>query len=266
VPAAPLSVAVVVTAASTLGTIALALHPAPFDDGAALLAGGGLGVTTVVAVAGTLLARSRWARVVDIALAATWVGVGIALDSVMGLVVIGVGALALGASAGPWLGAWLRRLPLALGPPPAAVVALLTLVTVPAALGLASAGTAPGAGSWTLAAWSLALAVFVGRAATGSLIALRFGHPIVAVAVTPFMPLPAALVAVMSAFLVAATGWRRDVRVALVPVQPVTGRPVRLPPELVPGHVLDAAGLGGDGRPKGGGSSPDESGQGKERP
>lgn len=246
-PAAPLIVALLVVLATAVGAAGLGISPAPLADGAAILATAGLVIAGLVAVAGVLLARSRWSRWLAAGVAATWVGIGTTQSSRWGMATAAVAAVALAGVAGPWLARWLRRRPTADGPPPAAVVALLGLVATPAALALALADGVPAAG-WMLGVWSPVAALAIGRAWPGALAIGRVLHPLVAAACGVLLPLPGMAVALGSAAVVSGATWRRDVAVAIAPVVPVTGAAVRFPPELTPPEILEAAGLDETGR------------------
>lgn len=247
-PPAPLAVALTTATATIAGVIGLAVSPDPYAPGVALLAALGMVLFTIVSVSGTLLARSRWARPAASAVGVAWLAVGIVVDSGWGYVMMVTGAATLGAAAGPWLRGWLRRLPSSDGPPPAAVVVLLALVATPAAVALT--GTEPSAALWAFAGWSALIALALARALPGALTAARLGHPLAAAAAIPFLPLLPAVVATASGLVVALGAWRRDVAIAVVPLQPgESAAPLRIPPELVPEEVLRAAGLDELGRP-----------------
>lgn len=246
-PAAPLVVALLIVATSGVGWVTLGLAPSPFAVSAAVLFTAGFAVVTVVAVSGTLLARGRWARRLGILVAGTWIAVGATVDTAWGYAVVVIGAAALAANLGPWLGRWLRRLPSAEGTPPAAVVALLTLVLTPPAIALAGpGGVAPA--SWAFAAWSAILALALGRTATGSLTAARVLHPAAGLVAAIAVGMPAAVPMLCSAVLVSALCWRRDLAAAIAPTVPGRAGVLRLPPELAPASVLEAAGADESGR------------------
>ena len=247
VPAAPFIVALLIVTASAVGSVTLALAPSPFATSAAGLFTAGFAVVTVVAVSGTLLARGRWARHLGSLVAGTWIVVGTIVDTRWGYAAVVIGAGALAANLGPWLGRWLRRLPSADATPPAAVVALLSLVLTPAAIAVAGpGGVAPA--SWALSAWSAILALALARTTPGSLSAARLVHPAAAIAAALAVGMPTAIPMLVSAVIVTALCWRRDLAVAIAPI--VSPRPgvLRLPPELAPPRVLEEAGADESGR------------------
>jgi len=143
----------------------------------------------------------------------------------------------------------LRRLPITGGVPAAAVVALLTLVLTPPALALADRAQVA-AVTWGFAGWSLLLALLVARAVPGSLLLVRWIHPVAAAATAISAGFPVAVVPLVAAAIVASLAWRRDLASALAPMLPESGGVFRLPPELAPPEVLEAAGADATGRRK----------------
>ena len=249
VPAAPLIVALLAAAASVAGIVTLALAPAPLADSSATLFTGGMAMATLVAVAGILLARGRWARHLGTLLGLIWIAIGAVIETAAGFGLIALGATTVAATAGPWLGRWLRHLARADGAPPAAVIALLTLVLTPTA----SALVAPNgvhAATWGFSAWSVVLALAMARIVPGSLSAARIVHPIAGVVTALVVGVPGAIAPVVSGVVVAAMCWRRDVSLAVAPIVAPGGPALRIPPELAPIEVLTAAGADAAGRRK----------------
>lgn len=248
-PAAPLTVTALLSLSTVLGTLHLAFGGV-VDPSAALVAGAGLVVFTIVAASGTLLARGRWAAPADAAVALTWIGLAVVVPlEGLSIALLVVAAAALAAALGPWLRRWLRRLPRADGPPPAAVVLLLALMATPVAAALASPNGI-GIGAVVLAAWSAALALGIARMLPGSLLAARVVHPALAIAAAVETGMPGGAVITATAAVVAAMAWRRDVALAITPVSPRRGDAIAIPPELVPPEILEAAGLDDRGRPR----------------
>jgi hypothetical protein len=241
VPPVPLIVAGSLAAASLIGTVHLAVDEAPFAADAAALIGIGMMILAVTAIAGVLLARSRWSRPVATGVAAGWVAIA-ASRSVSGwsIAVIALSSLALGGSLGPWLGKWIRHLASAEGPPPAAVVALLLLLATPTVVGLVSVDRVTPIG-WGFAGWATVLALSLARAVPGALTGARVVHPALSVAVgLTAGPVAAAALGTLG-LLAAGFAWRREVAVALTPRSTGRAGALRIPPELAPPGVLDAA-------------------------
>ncbi len=246
-PAAPLVIALLVAATAVAGTVVLAVAPEPMSPAAALLFAAGMVPTAVTAVSGILLVRGRWSGRLGCLVGLLWIWVGAGLDSGARLAVVGCGAAALAATAGPWLRRWLRQRPMADGVPPAAVVMLLTLLLTPALLAIAEPGRVRTA-TWVFASWSLALALLVARTAAGAVAAVRVLHPTIAAATAMTTPLPVAVVVAATAALVTTLAWRRDLRRAIAPAAITAGVVHRFPPELAPPEVLRAAGVDETGR------------------
>ncbi|MEX1208854.1 MAG: hypothetical protein WEE36_09705 [Acidimicrobiia bacterium] len=246
---APLIVAAALGIASLAGAIHLAVDETPFAPGAAGLIAVGMMILALTAVAGVLLARSRWSRLAAAGVAAGWIAIaGSSSVSRWSVATIASAGLALAGSLGPWLARWLRHRASADGPPPAAVVALLLLLATPAAVGLVSAGgvALPG---WVLAGWSVVLALSLARAMAGSLTAARVVHPVLSVAAGVTAGVAGGVVLGLLGLAVAGLAWRREVAISVAPR--LTGgaqSALRIPPELAPPDVLDAAGADSTGR------------------
>ena len=243
-PAAPLIVALLVSAVTVAGSVMLALQPDPFSPGAALLFSGGMVLTTVAAAAGILLARGRWAGRIGAAIGTAWVVVGAAHPGWSGAALAAVGGLTVAAALGPWLTDWLRRLPTAGGVPALAVALLITLLVTPTALAAATPDEVHPA-IWALSAGALLVALLVARVVPGSRLLVRVGYPAASVAAGWFAGWPVGAVAVASGVMVALLAWQRGLGFTLtVPA----GAVHRLPPELAPAAVLEAAGADESGR------------------
>lgn len=248
-PAAPLTVTALLTLCTILGASQLAFGEV-LAPSSAVVAGIGLVMMTLVAASGILLARGRWATPTGVAIAATWIGTALAAPlGVLSLAVVASGGLALFALLGPWLSRWLRHLPRADGPPPAAVVMLLALVALPAVASLSSPDGV-GVAVPALSLWSVGLALALARLAAGSLLAVRILHPMFVVGAAAAIGLPGGLAVVAAGGAATAMAWRRDVGLAVAPAVPRRSDAVAIPPELVPPDVLEAAGLDDTGRPR----------------
>lgn len=247
VPAVPLVIALLVAATSLTGIVTLGLAPDPLADSSATLVAAGMAMAALVTLAGLLVARGRWSRHLGTAVSVTWIVIGVVLESAAGYGLIALGAVAVAATTGPWLGGWLRHLARVDGAPPAAVTALLALTLTPAASGLAAPGGVHAA-AWAFAAWSVVLAFALARIVPGSLTAARIVHPAAAMATALVVGSPAAIAPLLSGAVVTAMCWRRDVSLAVVPIVAPGGTALRIPPELAPADVLAAAGADAAGR------------------
>lgn len=247
-PLAPLATALLVIVTTGIGVVHLMVGGGPWNDDAAALGALGLILFTVVTVAGTLIARSRWARNACIVLALTWLGVAAASPlSASSSVLLGSIAAVLVAATGPWLGRWLRRLPAAQGPPPRAVGALLFLLAVPAVAGLSAPGGVAWP-SWALSGWSVLLAYALARGVSPALWGIRLAHPALSLAAGATAGLASVVLLGIVGVSAAVLGWTREVALAVTPLRPRRSEAVPFPPELVPPEVLRRAGLDERGR------------------
>ncbi len=247
-PRFPFYAGAAVVASSVAWAMRLVTADEPLAASSAVLVAADALLLAVIATAGFLLARSQWARHLAVgllgaeaALAAAlprdgWTWAALAATAVAGALV-----------ASPPATRWVRRLPAAGGPPPRVVVLLVVLVALPGVVGLA-VPDGPGLAQWALVAAALAAAWGYSRAHAAGLWGLRLGFPAVALvgAVTAGWPGGAAIAAVAAA--ATALAWLRDARLAALPLTPPRVETYRIPPELAPPEVLDAAGLDRSGR------------------
>lgn len=235
-------------AASLVGAIHLVVDTTRFDAGAAALTAVGMVIIAVTAVSGVLLARGRWSQPVAAAVGASWIAIAASSPvSGLSLATIALAGLVLAGSLGPWLARWLRHRPSIEGPPPAAVVTLLLLLATPAAIGVASIGGLSPVG-WSLAGWSVLLAFALARAVPGALSAARLVHPAASVAVGLTISTTGTILLGGLGVAVAMAAWRREVAIAIAPRSIERSNAVRIPPELAPPGVLDAAGVDESGK------------------
>lgn len=248
VPPAPIVVAASLAASSIAGALHLAFDPGRFASDAAALVAAGMIVVALVAVSGVLLARGRWSQPVAVAVAAGWIAI-VAPGELTWLAAITLAAAAIGVAAalGPWLRRWVRHRPAVEGPPPAAVAVLLLLLAVPVAIGVTIPSRVPWFG-WTLAAWSVAAALALARALPGALLAVRLLHAPACVAVGIASSAASGVTLGALGAAAAAFAWRREVALAVTPTPGRRSETLRIPPELAPPEVLDAAGADDTGR------------------
>lgn len=250
-PVAPLITVALVTSTSVLGSALVSTGGTAYAPSAGVLVAAGALALTIVASAGLLISHSPWARRVLGVITVMWLGVCLTAEiGPLSIAVVAMAAASIAALAGPWLGPWLRRLPASGSPPPLVAVILIGLVASPLAAGLADP---TGATAWVAvwSAWSVVLAGALGRAAPGSLTALRVAHPGLGIAAGVLSGGTAAVVVPLAAAAPAALAWRREVaRSVLAPLES-EGATIPFPPELVPPDVLSSAGLDDRGRPLG---------------
>lgn len=216
------------------------------SDVALVLMAISLWVATVVAVAGMLVARARWARRLGLAVTASHgvIALLVAPDLWWGVAAIMSAVIAVGIG-GPWLDGLVRDRAAASGPPARAVLLPLVLIGVPFALGVSRGD---GATAVIVGLSALGTAYWFIRTLPGALLSVRVLWP--AVGLIGAVPLgwPAGVTAATAGVAVAALAWDSSVRNAVHPLVE-QGTVVRIPPELAPKDVLDAAELDDRGRP-----------------
>jgi hypothetical protein len=245
----PFVICAVFTASAAGWSARLILDPRPFDPAAGALLAADLALLAVVAVAGLLVARGRWARTLAVVESTVWLilasimpldGPGVALTLVAGVSLAG--------TAGPWLTrGWLRLRPSADGPPASAVTVMLGLLAVP---GVVAVVGSLGPLDWAFAAFAVVGAWGLGRGFTAALWALRTVCGPLAVTAGVASGMPRGLVSALWGLALAAASWRTDLALAVNPVAGPAPRRVPIPPELAPPEILEAAGYDDRGRPK----------------
>lgn len=229
--------------------VALLVDAQPLETAPALLVGLGLLATSTVAMVGMIAVGGRWAHrlaLLDIGFMAVlaiirpadvvwFVGVGLTAGSLLTLL-------------SPVVTRSIRKLPSASGPPTRAVTPALILVATPTVLGLVGNGSAP----WALLIVGLGapnVAWLYSRVLPGGLLAIRLVWPAVAIALAFWMSVPAAVASVVIAVSVVVLSWHKSVKASYHPPREV-GTTYRIPPELAPTEVLDAAEIDDRGRRK----------------
>lgn len=246
-------VTALVLVAALAWAVRLAAGDGPWPAGAAGLLGADLVLVAAVAVVGILVAASRWAARLAFGVAAAGLPIALALP-VNGLwwLALLVSAVAAGGIAGGGLKGSVRERPNASGPPTEAVLLSIGLVALPGVIG-ASAVDGLGAGGWTVAALSLAVAGWYVKAAPAATTVVRVATPVLAVAAAVAVGWPGGVAPAVAALALTGIAWTQAARVAVKPLVE-RGSRVAIPPELAPGEVLDAAGLDDRGRRRGAGS------------
>ena len=202
-------------------------------------------VATVAAIAGMLVARSRWARRLAVAVGVSHAALALSMgQGPLWWAGVATSAAAMVSVAGPWLNGIVRGLPSASGPPPRAVLVPLALVGVPFVVGMADP---PPVAAAVAGFTALVAAFWYIRALPGAVVAVRVLWPATALVTAWPMGLPGGVVTALCAAGVAALAWDGSVSRAVHPLER-PGTVVPIPPELVPKEILDAAGLDDRGR------------------
>lgn len=219
----------------------------PWPPGSAALIGVSLVVLTAVGVIGLLTVGGRWAR--RLGLVCTAAG-GLLQAVISGgwswwptTLLLGAAGIGL---AGPWIDSAVRQRPAATGPSTPALLIPLLLVATPGLIGAASLHP-PGATEWLFSLACGATALWYARGGRGVVFGVRLLLPIAVLVAALASGLPVALVILAAGGTIVALAWRAESRLAVRPLLQ-SGRAVRIPPELAPPEILDAAGLDGRGR------------------
>lgn len=210
---------------------ALAVDPAPFAPLSALLVAIGIASGVVVAVAGITLAHAPWARWLGLGTLAAAAGVGsLGTPGSWAVVATGLTAAAVVGLTGPWLRAWLRRRPPALGPGPLPTALALAALGLSYVVGV-SAPTGPGAPAVALGLSGPVLAWWYSRSSLPALWTLRVLPGVLAVADLAADPGPGAVARLAAAATVTGLAWRRECRAVVVgaPTLPAPRRARRDP-------------------------------------
>ena len=213
-----------IIAASVFGTcVAVAVHlstgPGPFAQGSGVVLGIGYLIYGVIAVAGLLLARGRWARrlaaglatagLITASLTAPWTAAAITT--------VGLAAVALVGVAGRRLDAWIRQQPSADGPGPAATMLVLLLIGLVPAVALAAPSNVT---SWhgVLGGAGLFLAWAFARAEIWALWTIRLALPVLAIPALLRSPALGSLSLGVFVTSLVALSWTREARLAVQPL------------------------------------------------
>lgn len=222
----------------------------PWSPTPALLVAAQLVVLAAVAVVGMLVAASRWARRLGVAVAAAGLALGVVIP-VGGWWWAGVAAsgLALAGLVGTAFKGVVRERPAATGPPREAVLLSLLLISAPGILGVVSPDGV-GAAALVASLASVGAGAWYLKAAPGALWVVRLLAPLLWLVAAVATGLWGGVVLGVGAAGAAGLAWTAGARLAVKPLT-TEGTRVRIPPELAPREVLDAAGLDERGRRRG---------------
>jgi len=226
--------------AALVWTIALVVDGGPFRVAPTVLVGVGILATATVATVGMIVVGGRWAHRLGLASMTITVVLAIVRDiDMMWIAGTIVTAIAFMALLSPTVTARIRKLPSASGPPPLAVAPPILLLILPALLGLVGNAATP----WALLVVGLTApnaAFLYSRVLPGGLVGIRLVWPLMTLALTPLLGWIPAVLAGATAIAVVITAWNRAVKASYHPPRE-QGTTYRIPPELAPHEVLDAA-------------------------
>jgi hypothetical protein len=233
--------------AALVWTMALVVDRGPFHGAPTVLIGVGLMATATVGTVGMIIVGGRWAHRLALGSLAVTVVLAIVRDIdltwIVGIISTTV-AFALLVS--PGVTSTIRKLPSASGPPPPAITPPLLLLLAPALLGLVGNEATP----WALLVVGLSApnaAFLYSRVLPGGLVGIRLVWPLMTLGLTPLLGWITGSVAGAIAVAVAITAWTRAVKASYHPPREA-GTTYRIPPELAPREILDAAQIDERGR------------------
>lgn len=227
-------------------TVALVVRNAPFAPAPAVLIGVGLLATATVATIGMIVVGGRWAHRLGLASLAMTVVLAIMRDVdvawVLGTAATVISLIGLLSTT---VTSTIRKLPSASGPPPPAITPPILLLLTPALLGFVGNE----ATSWALLIVGLSapnVAFLYSRVIPGGLLGIRLIWPVLTLALTPLLGWLAGAIAAALAIAVGVTAWNSSVKASFHPPREV-GTTLRIPTELTPPEVLDAAQIDEEG-------------------
>lgn len=231
-------------------TLALIVDNGPLEAAPTVLVGVGLLAMSTVATVGLIVVGGRWAHRLGLLTMLLTVVLAVMRDIDFmwwaGNVATALGLIAL---LSPTVTNSIRKLPAASGPPPRAIAPALILLAAPAVLGLVGNDAEP----WALLVVGLSApnAAFVySRVVPGGLLTIRLFWPLMTLVLTPWLGWVAGTTAAVIAAAVAVSAWDGSVKASYHPPRE-TGTTYRIPPELAPREVLDAADIDEQGRRRG---------------
>lgn len=233
--------------AGLMWTFALVVESDPFEPAPTVLLGVGLLAMATVSTIGLIVVGGRWAHRLGLGTLAATVVVALIRDiDIVWWVATATTALGLIALLSPTVTGSIRRLPSASGPPPRAIAPALVLLVAPVLLGLVGNGAEP----WALLIVGLTApnaAFLYSRVVPGGLLTIRLIWPLMTLALTPWLGWVAGITAAILAAAVALSAWDASVKASYHPPREA-GTTYRIPPELAPREVLDAADIDEQGR------------------
>lgn len=240
-------IAAVAVAAPLVWAVHLAIDPDPFASAPAAVIAVSLAVASVVIGTGILISRTRWARPATAGLGMAGLAVGIVtpLDG-LSVAAIVVSGLAVAGATGPWMTAWLRKLPAAEAPPRVAALAMVAPALVPATVaGFRFEGLS--GFDWALIAVAIAATLGISRAWMPGLWVARIGLPLAGIGTGLAAGLPEGPFIVAVSILASVPSWATTTVHSVQPLVPARGS-VTIPPELADPGLLAAAGYDDRGR------------------
>lgn len=209
-----------------VGSLAVAIDSDPIARSTVPMLTAGLLVCSLVGLAGLLLARAPWGRVVLIGTVAVAMATASAGDSPLTWAAYILGGIALVGLLGPWLTLWIRHHRLADAPGPTAVALVAVGAAAPLFLGLVLMGTGTHWYHWMLVGVTIAGSVLYGRGNRIGIWTLRTATPILAVIVGLATGGVAGLAIAFAGVVLGGASWTPAARHTTTVIAPVLPQPI----------------------------------------
>jgi hypothetical protein len=221
-----LIIGVLALVAVVVGAFAVAVDPDPIASSTVPMLVTGLLVCSLVGLAGLLLTRAPWGRVVLVGTVVVAMATASAGDSPLTWAAYILGGIALVGLLGPWLTLWTRhhRLTDAPGPTPVALIAVGA--ATPLFLGLVLMGAGTNWHHWMLAAVAIAGSILYGRGNRIGIWTLRTAAPILAVIVGLATAGVAGLAIALAGMALGGAAWTPAARHTTKVIAPVLPQPI----------------------------------------
>jgi hypothetical protein len=209
-----------------VGSLALVVDPGAVPPSSASLIAVGLAIVGVTGLAGLLLARAPWARIVLVGGVIAAMALASVGSSPITWVTLAVGGCALVGLLGPWLTLWIRHHRLTDAPGP--VVVVLESVAAGAALfvGVATIGTGARWYHWALAVLCIGSSVAYGRGSLAGRVLLRTAVPLAACSVAIAMADLGGVAIAVAGVGIGGAAWTRAATRTATVIAPVLPTPV----------------------------------------
>jgi hypothetical protein len=221
-----LIIGIVALIAVVVGSLAIAVDPHPIARSTVPMLTTGLLVCSVVGLAGLLLARAPWGRVVLISTVVVAMVTASTGESLLTWATYIVGGIALVGLLGPWLTLWIRHHRLTDAPGTTAVVLIAVGAGTPLFLGLVLIRTGTDWYHWMLAAVTIAGSILYGRGNRIGIWTFRTVTPTMAVIVGLATAGVAGLAIAVAGLAIGVAAWTPAARHTTTVIAPVLPQPI----------------------------------------
>ncbi|HSJ70408.1 MAG TPA: hypothetical protein VLA29_02050 [Acidimicrobiia bacterium] len=221
-----LIIGIVALSAVVVGSLAVAVDPDPIARSAVPMLTAGLLVCSLVGLAGLLLARAPWGRVVLVGTVVITMVAASAGETPLTWAAFIVGGIALVGLLGPWLTLWIRHHRLTDAPGTTAIVLIAVGAGAPLFLGLVLVGTGAAWYHWMLAGVTIVGSLLYGRGNRIGLWTFRTVTPMIAVIVGLATAGIAGLAIAVAGLAIGVAAWTPSARHTTTVIAPVLPQPI----------------------------------------